>query len=102
MRMVMRNVLMLRKSWLAIGDRLILLLWSLLKHRSAHELRGMRNAIIHECDAIDEEVLYSTAISDAWELAQMLKPKVEAMAAAFGVELGKVWDELWQCSSESA
>ncbi|RGX52310.1 DUF86 domain-containing protein [Bifidobacterium pseudocatenulatum] len=66
------------------------------------ELRGMRNAIIHECDAIDEEVLYSTAISDAWELAQMLKPKVEAMAAAFCVELGKVWDELWQCSSESA
>ena len=66
------------------------------------ELRGMRNAIIHEYDAIDEEVLYGTAISDAWELAQMLKPKVEAMAAAFGVELGKMWDELWQCSSESA
>ena len=66
------------------------------------ELRGMRNAIIHEYDAIDEEVLYGTAISDAWELAQMLKPKVEGMAAAFGVELGKMWDELWQCSSESA
>ncbi|KFJ06885.1 hypothetical protein BTHE_0878 [Bifidobacterium thermophilum] len=44
-----------------------------------HELRGLRNAIVHEYDEIDPDALYVTATVDVPRLLAQLQPYLDAI-----------------------
>lgn len=44
-----------------------------------HELRGLRNAIVHEYDEIDSDALYVTATVDVPRLLAQLQPYLDAI-----------------------
>lgn len=44
-----------------------------------HELRGLRNAIVHEYDEIDPDALYVTATVDVPRLLARLQPYLDAI-----------------------
>ncbi len=44
-----------------------------------HELRGLRNAIVHEYDEIDPDALYVSATVDVPRLLAQLQPYLDAI-----------------------
>lgn len=44
-----------------------------------NELRALRNILVHEYDSIDADSLYATATRDAPELAERLRPIIDAI-----------------------